>query len=313
MSAITKPTKALFSDGGSRLEKYWTEEKFFDFYRRATNQKSLPKDFNLNDNTMTDFVNRFGIRGLQFGNWVTFEDKYNYIACLHLALTDLNKVLKFRNNDLGFGQLGIAFGARGMSSALAHFESCYNAINITRYWTEKRLKNEVIKQGRTPEDKYSKSYRFVETGGMGSFAHEWAHFLDYNVGRYIEPHPESNWITGPYRSTATQKIEYDSKYPIHRAMEMVLQSLFWKPDGSKSGYKTRIQASSDYVNRRLEIFARVFEQYIQYKLKEMNVRNVFLAKTAYKSWYYLSPKELKAVVPKMDHLMSLIRRKIAQQ
>jgi len=93
------------------------------------------------------------IRGLQYGNSMTDDERVHHTAKSAEAFVDLADALGVPDEAIGMkGKLGLAFGARGRAGAKAHFESAGNVINMTR-------KN-----------------------GSGSLAHEWAHFLDFNSG-----------------------------------------------------------------------------------------------------------------------------------
>jgi hypothetical protein len=60
--------------------------------------------------------------------------------------------------------------------------------------------------------------------------------------------------------------------------------------------------------QRAEILARMFEQYIAYKLKQSGVSNSFLTDTKYVSAVYMTSAELKRVVPLFDRLLVLMRQ-----
>jgi len=53
--------------------------------------------------------------------------------------------------------------------------------------------------------------------------------------------------------------------------------------------------------------ARMFEQYVAYKLKQSGVSNSFLTDTKYVSAVYMTSTELKRVVPLFDRLLVLMR------
>jgi hypothetical protein len=112
---------------------------------------------------------------------------------------DLNKVLRF-NNNLGFDLLGITFGARGRGSALAHYEPNTNLINITRY----------------SDDWYCKNVRFFSTGGLGSLAHDYGHFLDYFAGAYLDKDAEVYSLTN---GSSIARSRVDKGGDIRKAME----------------------------------------------------------------------------------------------
>ena len=82
---------------GSKLETYWNSEGFKDFYKKFRKGSVL----NINNRTVNDlerFLETYKIRSVGFGNYVTQEDRYNYISALLISFYDLNKVLGFNNN-----------------------------------------------------------------------------------------------------------------------------------------------------------------------------------------------------------------------
>src|SRR5206468_9561042 len=89
------------------------------------------------------------MRGVQFGNWMTDDERQRHLRLASGAFADLADLLGLCDEEISLGgTLGIAFGARGKGTALAHYESGLRVINLTR-------KN-----------------------GLGSLAHEWGHFFD---------------------------------------------------------------------------------------------------------------------------------------
>ena len=106
------------------------------------------------DVTPQDFLDEFGFRGVEFGNWVPQAERQLYLNKSYDAIKDLCAVIGIspRAFSLG-GRLGLAFGARGHSKALAHYESDKEVINLTRM------------------------------KGVGSLAHEWFHAIDNYLSR----------------------------------------------------------------------------------------------------------------------------------
>lgn len=298
-----KIVDTLKPEGGSRAERWWEDQGFADlyqFFRKGAMEKRFYDK--LKDVRIVDEV--FQLRGYQFGNWVTHEDRFNYLAALGICLYDLNRVLKFKGNNLGLDKtLGIAFGARGVKGALAHYEPSTNIINLTRYYEANRF-----------DEPTEKKVRFVFSGGVGSFAHEYGHFLDYFFGARVETHPKIYALTDG-RSTDPSRINYDqSQMPMRYWMEEILEKAYWdKSKQADSNYVRRIRKAVprhylDYFLRRNEIFARLFEQYVGYKLQEMKIQNIFLTKTKYHSIQYMTPAELKVVVPLFDKLLLQMRK-----
>lgn len=103
-----------------------------------------------------DFIEDFGLRGVEFGNWNNQEERQEVMNHAFDALHDLADVMGVPPKALGLGgQLGLAFGARGhgLSGARAHYEVDYGVINLTKM------------------------------SGAGSLAHEWFHALDHYLAR----------------------------------------------------------------------------------------------------------------------------------
>lgn len=285
--------------GTSKMEAWWKGKGFQAIYKEFR-KGSLPSVFLHKIKDVRNVQKVFNLRGFQFGNWVSNEDRFNYLAGLGICLYDLNKVLKFKANNLGLDStLGVAFGARGQRGAAAHYEPQTNIINMTRYYEADRF--------ITPK---SKAYRFVYSGGVGVFAHEYGHFLDFFFGSRVEPHSRYYSLTNG-RSTNPKRIDYDQKkYPIRYAIENLLEAAYWDTSKTKpSSFVKRIKSFTNkpYYVERTEILARLFEQYVAYKLKQLGIANSFLTSTKYTREVYMTPTELKKVVPLFDKLLVLMR------
>ncbi|MBI2258149.1 MAG: hypothetical protein HYU67_04530 [Flavobacteriia bacterium] len=304
-----------FNDGKSTADLFWDKTNTMFFYRSFRKNIDVPKDFILNINDAKKVIERYKLRGFQFGNWLTTEDRYNYIAALFISLYDLNKVLRFPNNNLGLNaSLGIALGSRGVPNALAHFEPKNEVINISRYIREDVLKKALENSGVEVPEHIPKNIRFINSGGIGSFAHEYGHFLDLMFGTYTEQHEKYPFLTGPGKSVSKKRINYSSNQPMRILVEDIFQILFYglNPNKSKSNFAYRLEATkNDYLQNRQEIFARCFEQYISHKLLyTYKINNDFMTKPKYKAKHYLSPKEMELIIPLFDKLISLMREKL---
>lgn len=103
--------------------------------------------------TGQDYLDEFGFRGGEFGNWLNQKDRQASLDMGYDALKDLAEVLGIDDKDISFqGSLSIAFGARGKGNAVAHYEPLRQVINLTKLH------------------------------GAGSLAHEWWHALDDYLG-----------------------------------------------------------------------------------------------------------------------------------
>lgn len=104
-----------------------------------------------------DYLDTFGFKGGEFGNWMTEKDRRVSMNYGFDALKDLADALGIADQDISLaGNLSIAFGARGqgLSGAAAHYEQERHVINLTKM------------------------------NGAGSLAHEWFHALDDFLGGY---------------------------------------------------------------------------------------------------------------------------------
>lgn len=118
--------------------------------RNAVNEERTGQSYRDHDITPDEFMATFGVRGGQFGNWVTGDERQQMLNNAYDGFMDLSKALKIDPKAIGLnGTLGIAFGARGSGWASAHYERGEQVINLTK------------------------------TRGAGSLAHEWWHALDH--------------------------------------------------------------------------------------------------------------------------------------
>lgn len=103
-----------------------------------------------------DFMETFGFRGVEFGNWNNQIERQEVMNAAYDGLMDLAEVMAIPPKAIGLnGDLALAFGARGqgLNSARAHYESSRAVINLTKM------------------------------NGAGALAHEWLHALDHYFGR----------------------------------------------------------------------------------------------------------------------------------
>lgn len=103
-----------------------------------------------------DFMDTFGFRGVEFGNWNNQAERQAVMNHAYDGLLDMAEVLGIPPRAISLnGDLALAFGARGqgLSGARAHYEPQRGVINLTKMQ------------------------------GAGALAHEWIHALDHYFGR----------------------------------------------------------------------------------------------------------------------------------
>lgn len=253
--------------------------------------------------------NTYKIRSLEFGNWVNQVRRIDFLLSLIVALFDFNKVLKFTNNNIGVNKtLNIAFGARGVPSAFAHYEPGTKVINLSR---DKRVDKYAEQQElyvNYVDDK--KEYKKLaaqlreEASGYGSFAHEYGHFLDYIIAEKYIPKRAIALSGGRNRlySYSNAKKAHDNfelsigfnkfsskiEMDVYNILCKLLFNVTYLKDKktitkvSVTGYYKRLYdfaaKRGDYWIRFNEIWARLFEIFVAYKLNKIGIVNKFLVK-----------------------------------
>lgn len=184
-----------------------------------------------------DIVQKYNLRTIDFGNWVTQFHRQNFNALLNVSLADLAKLIG--TDNLGKGELTIDWGGRGQRRALGLYKSWVKVINLRRHERlDKLLKKVNSGQATYIIDRYtatSSGHRggtnytlnkkgvvwILGTSGFGSFAHEFGHFLDNVLYEKTKPlFKSSGMFTGdsllPINLTTSNKYsEYDLIYSLY--------------------------------------------------------------------------------------------------
>lgn len=305
--------------------------KKIDYYLKKLRSPNLPINNFLDfrkDNVLNKVINRYKLNNVDFGNWTSQTQKYNFILALFVALYDLEKVLKFKNDNIGQKVLSIGYGSRGVKGAYAHYDSYGEYINLSR---ERRAD----KVGINDKDQLRELY-----SGFGSLAHEYGHFLDYYFGNKAGGRTmaitggRSHLIPIDLKSSAVKfdptdiiaqfdiNIVQNSNSKIRLLMYQIFIGLFVnrKKSYRPTDFYRRIYTYSKNVQSRYwiqynEIWARTFEVYIVYKLKKINIVNKVLVSEGRGKYakdtdlkrrrnpVYPTFSEIKEVVPYIDELM----------
>lgn len=151
--ATRKEAEEWFAQNVPALEEAYAEEqkrrREFVFFKPSKAPRRGVDRRGGRDVTPAEFGDTFGFRGVQFGNWTKDADRQTALNEAYDAFLDMADVLGLSPRAMSLnGELGIAFGARGMGAANAHYEPGEVVINLTK------------------------------TRGAGSLAHEWWHAFD---------------------------------------------------------------------------------------------------------------------------------------
>ena len=196
------------------------------------------------------FIDRFNLKFVEYGNWMNQQDRQNYLYNTSISFDDLARILGIEPDEIGLQKnLSMAFGARGQSKALAHFEQLNSAIiNLTK-----------------------------NNGKKGVLAHEYGHAFDNLIGLAI--FGDIRFVSGDTTRKYVDKDLLKNGNQFQKWFELFFQALYYKSDGSRTTfYKKMVAVDSEYWENRIEIWARYFEQYISYQQRELNEENKFLCR-----------------------------------
>lgn len=180
-----------------RIEK----EKSIVYFKTGEERKGLDRR-NGKDATPEMYDEAFGFRGVQFGNWTNAEDRQMAMNQAYDALMDLAEQLGLSPRALSlYGELGLAFGARGMGGASAHYEPSQVVINLTK------------------------------TRGAGALAHEWWHALDNYLARHA-----GVTLGHATHGNGTENMDPDVSEAIDNLIKAVVGSNYGKRSAAKGDY-----------------------------------------------------------------------------
>ena len=204
------------------IQKHKEEEKSVVFFDTGEDSRIGEDWRNGKDVEAEDFMNTFGFRGVQFGNWTNQEDRQMAVNQAYDAFMDLASLIGVSPSVLSLnGELGIAFGARGMGNASAHYEPNNVVINLTK------------------------------TRGAGSLAHEWWHALDNYLAR------RSGKSLGMVTSNRSIEMREELRNAFNAMLDMVGNSEYAKRSAKKGDYWGRIEEVtarllSEWVDKELK-------------------------------------------------------------
>lgn len=260
----------------SRLAKYWAKHperfsfpynsrKFFEQWRKEKGELNV-----------ASFLKAFDFGYLEFGRWVKQNEREARFKGLAEGCLILSSNLFFDNSNLGCDRnINIAIGARGAGGkALAHFEPAAMVINTTK------------------------------VGGNHSFAHEYAHALDYFLGMHYDQSKKFNYLSGGHAPLNSLKDNVGGE--LRRVTVEIVREAARQFETALGVKKfDDLLKEGDYWYRPNEIFARSFEAWVAYGFSKVddgssfNYRNSYLCKP-------LSAYSNKAIYPyKWDRLDEL--------
>lgn len=198
---------------------------FVKFFKR--NFKTIPKNIDAEQ-----LAKKYHLRGFAFGNYVTQEERFFYLFKVEKQLEILAKIKG--DNNLGLGALTIAIGSEGQAGSLAHFNARKLLINLNR--------------GR--KETYIDAFQ-----GESSLIHEYAHFIDFIIGRSKES------LKVNFASAVRSKTKFKDIEKIRKPVELLLNN--------REYTKHLItRPNNQYLMAPWEVWARLFEKTVFSLTKE---------------------------------------------
>ena len=271
-SRMKEKTEVSFKDNREREGKDWRSGK---------------------DVTADEFMNTFGFRGVEFGNWTNQSERQNALNRAFDALMDLSEAIGKSPSSLSLnGELAIAFGARGVGKAAAHYEPGRTVINLTK------------------------------TQGAGSLAHEWWHAVD---NYFAKRRGEKNGF-----NTEREGYKYDrerkdfSSDKERKEITDAFKKLVHDINASDYGKRSLMYASlkSSYWKEPTELGARAFASWVERKLSEKGIVNDYLSNNPiptgfeeYVDSFYPYPIEsdFDILEGSFDNLFNAIQEKVDEE
>lgn len=288
-------------------------------------------------------VKTYKFGNLEFGNWVNQLRRIDFCLNTITGCYDLQKVLNFPNNNLGInGQIGLAFGARGYAKAFAHYEPLSKVINLTRDRRVDKAATDLFGRKLVEYAKDKQTYEMLakklrkEHSGYGSLAHEYGHALDYICGELFtktnRPLSGGHFTLTSYNNP--NKAYLNFSYAVLHSNRNDLQEAFLncfesflftgKNLDKPSGFYIRVynfaEKKGEYWMRLNEIWARIFETYVAYKLSKIGIVNKVLVRDGKGKYRNELKNQARNVYPtfgemeknykKIDNFINILKNKL---
>jgi len=250
-----------------------------DRYLKEAKRVGPDTDLNTVDQQKDFLMKSCEMKGVQWGNSVTDDERKHHLEMTANAFKDLADILGLPEKSISFnGKLGLAIGARGHGTAMAHYESDEVVINLTR------------------------------AKGVGSLAHEWGHFLDNILAKThnVKAHADNEFL-----SEASYWNMGDAS-PVKEAMKELIRSEVFTDFKNSTRQalidlmQMGIKEKAEYWMSPRELFARAFEAHISYKLDKSNRENTYLSGGS-EGLMWCTKEQKEAFAPYFDKLIEAFR------
>lgn len=241
-------------------------------------ERQGPDYRNGRDVTPQDFLDTFGVRGVEFGNWVPQAERQLYLNKSYDAIMDLCMVVGISPKAFSLGgRLALAFGSRGKSRALAHYEPLKEVINLTRM------------------------------KGAGSLAHEWFHALDNYLSRQVNGNVGS-MTTRDFR-TQRSEVAQEFRNFVHKMGELAysrrssLAGPYWYEVWERAARLFESYVYNKLAEQNIESPLLVREDSLY------DESNPLMGESGQSAWPYPSAEENEVMKPYFDTLFGTIQER----
>lgn len=191
-------------------------------------------------------LSKYGIRGLQFGNYVPQSERQMWLNNTDRAFMLMSDLLNIPHSWIGGKALALAFGARGERCSAAHYEPVLHVINFTRF------------------------------NGAGSIAHEFMHSFDSRLARI--------WCNQKHQFLSDLIVDHNASLVVPKysaqleAFKNLLRVIYSQRQFMKNANELEENyARFSYWAQPCELIARAFEAFVQDELNNQSITHQWLA------------------------------------
>ena len=228
-------TEAARNERAELLAKY-DALRTFPALRRSWNRPRVGKEWHAEDVTPEQFAAAIPFKGVEFGNWLNQDERAALLNSAFDGFHDLADLLGIAPAAVSLGgMLNFSFATRGHAGSAAHFDSCYNTINLNK------------------------------RNGAGCMAHEWLHACDHFAAVLAGRGSCTSW--GEAFATECNK---ESNHPADIAARELVATIrkmdYYTRTKNYQLISGKSQGGADYYTQPCELAARGFEGVVLYLL-----------------------------------------------
>lgn len=292
--------------------------------RRTDNRPRSGSDWRKgSDATPQMFLDTFGFRGVEFGNWVSqgsnTKERQGMLNQAFDALHDLADIIGVPPKALSLnGTLGLGMGSRGHGWASAHYEPGTIVINLTKTRGAGALAHELFHAF----DHYFQRQR----PGKEVIDKEGSEMITYQPEAYYEHKTTRDRLSATRFNQLTKDVSYSRIKPedwtriegVRPEVEQAFVDLVTALDKSPMAKRSKLidkGKSGGYWGRVIERAARAFENYVIFKMQQRGYQNDYLANVVKleefnrdpERYPYVRDDELAPIAEAFDGLFSTIK------